>query len=300
MGYDEAQEGRDRRQARQALREADQEHRGRGADGRRRPRRQPDALRRRPEGQEAVGPEQEHRLRDQARRRSRGRRRRLRDDHVRGLRPQRCRGAHRVPHRQPQPRRLRRACRHDPQRRLHGRPRLGVVPVQPQGRRDRPQGRADRGRRARCCPGRRCRGGQRPRRVLRGAQRGHRPGRGPHRPPGGRHRLRLGRGQLRPDHAGRAGRGGRQEDLQADRRPGGQRRRAERLRQLRRERRDHGEGRRVARAAVRPGRRDTPSARRVAGRRCAALSVPPDSLHKQVIERSEGGAPCGCWGWTRD
>ncbi len=26
----------------------------------------------------------------------------LRDDHVRGLRPERCRGTHRVPHRQPQ------------------------------------------------------------------------------------------------------------------------------------------------------------------------------------------------------
>ena len=37
MGYDEAQEGRDRCQARQALREADQEHRGRGPHGRRRP-----------------------------------------------------------------------------------------------------------------------------------------------------------------------------------------------------------------------------------------------------------------------
>ena len=43
--------------------------------------------------------------RAQARCRSRGGRRRLRDDHVRGLRPERCRGAHRVPHRQPQPRR---------------------------------------------------------------------------------------------------------------------------------------------------------------------------------------------------
>lgn len=38
-----------------------------------------------------------------------------------------------MPHRQPQPRRLRRARGHDPQRRLHGRPGFGVVPVQPQG-----------------------------------------------------------------------------------------------------------------------------------------------------------------------
>ncbi len=49
--------------------------------------------------------------------------------------------------------------------------------------------------------------------------------------------------RLRPHHAGGAGRGGRPQDLQADRRAGGQRRRAERLRQLRRLRRGHGEGR---------------------------------------------------------
>src|SRR6478735_7397821 len=57
MGYYEAQEGRDRRQARQALREDDQEHRGRGPDRRRRRVRQPDAVRRHPEGEEEVGPE---------------------------------------------------------------------------------------------------------------------------------------------------------------------------------------------------------------------------------------------------
>ena len=86
-------------------------------------------------------------------------------------------------------------------------------------------------------------------------QRGHRPGRGPHRAPGGRHRLRLGRRQLRPDHAGRAGRGRRAQDLQADRRAGGQRRRAERLRQLRR-------------LATRSWRRSTPDGRsRTAERR---------------------------------
>ena len=57
--------------------------------------------------------------------------------------------AHRVPHRQPQPGRHRRAHRADPQRRLAGRRRLGVVHVLPQGRRDRAQGRPrSRGRRA--------------------------------------------------------------------------------------------------------------------------------------------------------
>ncbi|WP_139175705.1 acyltransferase family protein [Nocardioides lianchengensis] len=44
VGDHEAQEGRDRRQARQAVRQADQEHRDRGEDGRPRPLRQPDAL----------------------------------------------------------------------------------------------------------------------------------------------------------------------------------------------------------------------------------------------------------------
>ncbi|MGV9528359.1 hypothetical protein ACWDRM_14070, partial [Streptomyces cellulosae] len=32
-------------------------------------------------------------------------------------------------------------------------------------------------------------------------------------------------------------------------------------------------------------------------RRPAALSVAPDSLHKQVIE--QGGDACAYWGWTR-
>ena len=47
----------------------------------------------------------------------------------------------RVPDRQPQPRRQRGPHRDDPQRRLDGRPGLGVLPVQPQGRRHRPEGR---------------------------------------------------------------------------------------------------------------------------------------------------------------
>ena len=50
-----------------------------------------------------LGPQRQHRPRGQARLRRRGRRRRLADDHVRGLRPERRRGADRVPHRQPQP-----------------------------------------------------------------------------------------------------------------------------------------------------------------------------------------------------
>ena len=45
----------------------------------------------------------------------------------------------RVPDRQPQPRRERRPRRVHPQRRPDGRPRLGVVPVQPQGRDHRQQ-----------------------------------------------------------------------------------------------------------------------------------------------------------------
>ena len=62
--------------------------------------RQPDALRRHPEGQEVLGPQRQHRPRGQARLRRRGGRRRLQHDHVRGLRPQRRRVPDRVPHRQ--------------------------------------------------------------------------------------------------------------------------------------------------------------------------------------------------------
>ena len=70
------------------------------------------------------------------------------------------------------------AHRDDPQRRLDGRPGLGVLPVQPQGRRDRARrtGR-DRGRRADGGARRRRRGGQRPRRGVRGGLRADRPGR---------------------------------------------------------------------------------------------------------------------------
>ena len=47
----------------QVVRQAHQEHRGRRQDGRRRPLRQPDARRRRAEGEEDLGPERQHRPR---------------------------------------------------------------------------------------------------------------------------------------------------------------------------------------------------------------------------------------------
>ena len=201
VGDDQAQEGGRRRQARQAVRPPDQERRGRGAHRRRRPGRQPDALRRHPEGEEELGPERQHRPRGQARLRPGGRRRRLADHHVRGLRPQRRRDADRVPHRQPQPRRHRGAHRADPQRRLARRRRLGVVHVLPQGRGDRAQGGPVRGRRAARGPRRRRRGGQRPRRGVRGGLRADRPGPGAHGAAGRRHRLRVGRVVVRPQRA---------------------------------------------------------------------------------------------------
>src|SRR5690606_18698834 len=103
-------------------------------------------------------------------------------------------------------------------------------------------------------------------------------------------------------------RGGREEDLQADRRARGQRRRAERLRQLRRQRRDHGEGRRVASAGTTRygrgrrqaagGRHHGPTGRDPVGPLpCPGLSVAADSLHGRTTAR-EGGA-CAYWGWTR-
>ena len=79
-----------------------------------------------------------------------------------------------------------------------GRPRLGLLPVHPQGRRHRAQGLAHRGRAARGRPRRRRRGGQRPRRVLRGHLRGLGLRRGPQGPAGRRDRLRLGRARVRP------------------------------------------------------------------------------------------------------
>ena len=96
----------------------------------------------------------------------------------------------RVPDRQPQPRRDGGPHRGHPQRRHDGRPRLGLAPVQPQGRRDRAEGaggaRGRRGRRPRGRARRRRRGRQRPRRVLRGRLRGDRRGRRAQRPPGAR------------------------------------------------------------------------------------------------------------------
>ena len=140
MGDHQAQEGGGRRPAGQAVRQADQERRGRRADRRRRSRRQPDPLRRHPEGQEDLGPQRQHRPRGQARLRGRGRRCRLRDADVRGVRSGRHRPADRVPDRQPEPVRLRRPGRGHPQRRHHGRRRLHRPDVQPQGRRDAGQG----------------------------------------------------------------------------------------------------------------------------------------------------------------
>ena len=93
-----------------------------------------------------LGPQRQHRPRRQARLRRRRRRRGLPVDHLRGLRPRRRRRARRVPHRQPQPGGVRGADRDDPQRRLDGRPRLGVVPVQPQGRHRRAEERRRRAR----------------------------------------------------------------------------------------------------------------------------------------------------------
>lgn len=108
-------------------------------------------------------------------------------------------------------------------------------------------------------------------------------------------RLRLGRGQLPPEHAGRAGRRRRPQDLQADRRPGGQRRRAERLRQLRHQRR----GRCAARLRVivpPPG----PAVPRTAGPvSSSALSVVDGSLRRSEDVTTQGEPWFGCWGSIR-
>ena len=63
-----------------------------------------------------------------------------------GYGPQGVALPHRVPHRQPEPRRDGGPHRDDPQRRHHGRPGLGLAPVQPQGRRDRAEGAGERAR----------------------------------------------------------------------------------------------------------------------------------------------------------
>ena len=93
-----------------------------------------------------------------------------------------------------------------------------------------------------------------------------------------------------PDHAGRARRRGRAQDLQADRRAGGQRRRAERLRQLRRLGRGHGEGRRLSESlSDRPygGRADGDTPRRPVAL-SVALSVRADSLRARCGQLAEG------------
>ena len=58
---------------------------------------------------------------------------------LRGLRPAGRRVPRRVPHRQQEPRRDGGPHRGHPQRRHHGRPRLGLAAVQPQGHRRRPE-----------------------------------------------------------------------------------------------------------------------------------------------------------------
>ena len=73
-----------------------------------------------------------------------------------------------------------------------------------------------------------------------------RPHRRAHRAAGGRHRLRLGGPHVPALDAGAAGRRGRPQGVQADRRARGQRRGAERLLQLRRLRPGSGGGQRVA------------------------------------------------------
>ena len=195
-----------------------------------------------------------------------GRRRRLPDDHVRGLRPERRRRPHRVPHRQPQPRRRRGAHRDDPQRR-HRWPtrarssylftRKGVVIVPTKDG-------AHRGRRARA----RC-STPAPRRSTTSAT----PSRSSPRPPTWSPvRTALQEAGIDYDSAeaqfvpsrrrSPLDVDGARKMLQADRRARGQRRRAERLRQLRRLRRGPGRARRLTRARRRAGPRVPPVARR--------------------------------------
>src|SRR6218665_188145 len=71
MGHHEAQEGRHRLAPCEVVGEAHQEHRGRREARRARPAGQPDAVRRRPEGEEDLGPQGQHRPRRQAPRRNR-------------------------------------------------------------------------------------------------------------------------------------------------------------------------------------------------------------------------------------
>ena len=138
----------------------------------------------------SVGPQQEHRPRGQARRRAPRPAAPTTDDHVRGLRASGRGVPRRVPDRQPQPGRDGGPHGGHPQRRHHGRPRLGVllfnrkgVVVVPKGQEssevsedDVLEATLDAGRRGR----------QRPRRVLRDGLRGRRRRRGPYGAPGGR------------------------------------------------------------------------------------------------------------------
>ena len=83
---DQAQEGRRRRETRQALHQARAGDHRRRARRRRRPRRQPDAGDRDPEGARRLDAEGQHPAGDRPRHRRRRRRRRDRADHLRGLR----------------------------------------------------------------------------------------------------------------------------------------------------------------------------------------------------------------------
>ena len=162
---------------------------------------QPDALRRRPEGEEDLGAQRQHRPRGQARRRaprpaaSTTRASPTRATRAGGvavliecLTDNKNRSAMEV----------RTAMTRnggsmaDPGSVSYLFSRKGVVVV-PEGRR------RDRGRRADGRARRRRRGGPRPRRHLRGGQRAGRPGRRAHRAAGRRHRLRLGRGRVRAE-----------------------------------------------------------------------------------------------------
>ena len=175
----------------------------------------------------------------------RGGRRRLHDDHVRGLRPRRRRDAHRVPHRQQEPRRHGGPHRDDPQRRLAGRPGLGVVPLQPQGRRARARPTRTARRSPRTTSSRR-RSTPAPRTSTTWAS----PSRSSPRPPtwspcAPRSRPPAStttppRPTFVPDMQVELDKDGAAQDVPPDRGARGLRRRAERLRQLRRLRRGHG------------------------------------------------------------
>ena len=127
---------------------------------------------------------------------------------------------------------------------------------------------------------------------LRGRLRADRPGRRALRAAGGRHRLRLGRGVVRPRHAGRAGPGRRGQDVPAGRRARGPRRRTEHLRQLRRVRRGHGgAGRAVLRRSRASGGAVDGLSDASGVQRARSSGNAPDSggpRHRTACPRAEG------------